>query len=114
MAMTTAVQEAMWLRKVLRSMGYQTTEPTTIHEDNQSCIAMTSSARVTNRNKHIDVRCFYVRERVEDGSINIEFIGTDKMAADFLTKAVSAAIIQRHSATVGLSNISHSNIEEEG
>jgi hypothetical protein len=114
MAMTTAVQEAMWLRKVLRSMGYQTTGPTTIHEDNQSCIAMTSSPRVTNRNKHIDVRCFYVRERVEDGSINIEFSGTDKMAADFLTKAVSAAIIQRHSATVGLSNVSHSNIEEEG
>jgi len=40
------------------------------------------------RTKHIDVKNFFVREKVIDGSIDIRQISTEDQVADIMTKPV--------------------------
>ena len=62
MAMTTAVQEAMWLRKVLRSMGYQTTNLPLLMRTTKAA----DDIKRTSHQQEQAYRCkyFYVREQV--------------------------------------------------
>lgn len=56
--------------------------------DNQSAISLAESDGYRQRTKHIDIRHHYLREKVENGSVVIDYIPTNEMAADNLTKAV--------------------------
>jgi hypothetical protein len=40
-----------------------------MHEDNQSCIALSNNIMTTGRSKHMDVRYHLCREKVESGDI---------------------------------------------
>jgi hypothetical protein len=87
MALTQATKEAIWLRRLLLELGFPQ-QITTIFEDNQSTIALAKNPVHHQRTKHIDVRHHFVREQVEIGSIQLEYIPTTDMIADALTKAL--------------------------
>jgi hypothetical protein len=63
----------------------------TVHEDNQSCIAMAESLKFTPRTKHIAIKFHHFRTKVKttynpNGCIVIKYIPTEKQKADILTK----------------------------
>lgn len=87
-AMAAAVQEAIYLRSVMKDFGYPVKEPTQIGEDNQSCIKMCHNPVMHKRSKHIDTKLHFIRERVENGEVGIHYIPTDDMTADILTKSL--------------------------
>ena len=54
-AVNDAVHECVWFRKALCAMGFDITDPTTIFEDNQGCIAISSNQRgMSSRTKHVE------------------------------------------------------------
>ena len=55
------------------------------YTDNQSAIAIAKGTNST-KTKHIDIAYHYVRKRVLDGKVNLQYIPTDRMLADILTK----------------------------
>src|SRR5580765_2957395 len=57
--------------------------------DNQSALALAKTDRFRARSKHIDVRHHYIRDKLADVSIDLEYIPTNRMVADSHTKAVS-------------------------
>ena len=59
MALSAATQEAMWLRRLLTELKCNTESPTTIHEDNQSAMALAQNSVFHARSKHIDIRHRY-------------------------------------------------------
>jgi hypothetical protein len=59
--------------------------PSTEAEYMASCTA----AQEAKRTKHIDIAYHFVRECVANGTISVEYIPTDDMTADVLTKATS-------------------------
>nr|CCA21918.1 PREDICTED: copia proteinlike putative [Albugo laibachii Nc14] len=63
-------------------------QATTIYEDNQGCIALAKNPVFHSRTKHIDIKFHFLREKVEDGVIVLEYKPTDEMIADGLTKAL--------------------------
>ena len=85
-ALTTATQEAIWLRRLLTDVGKPLAEPVVINEDNQGAIAMAKNPVGHARTKHIDVRYHFVREGVQDGAIILKYVATDEMIVDILTK----------------------------
>lgn len=85
-ALTTATQEAIWLRRLLTDVGKPLAEPVVINEDNQGAIAMAKNPVGHARTKHIDIRYHFVREGVQDGAIILKYVATDEMIADILTK----------------------------
>lgn len=43
------------------------------------------------RTKHIDMRHHFVREKLNDGTIKVQHVGSDSQKADILTKAIPIA-----------------------
>jgi len=91
MALTAATQEAMFLKQLMHELHQGPGSPITIHEDNQSCIALSKNNMTTGRSKHMDVRYHFCREKVESGDIKVEYCATEDMLADVLTKPMPSA-----------------------
>ncbi len=88
MAITEAAKEAIWLRQLLQDFGIPTSSPMVIREDNQGCIALTKNSVFHARTKHIDIKLHFIREKVKEGDIIVEYCSTKEMIADILTKGV--------------------------
>jgi len=89
MALTETTKEAIWLRRILSELGFTRQEPTVVYEDNQSAIALANNPVHHGRTKHIDIKYHFVRNRVESQEIRVEYVPTDEMVADALTKPLS-------------------------
>jgi transposase InsO family protein len=86
MAASEAAREAANWRTFLRELGFDMSEPTLILSDNQGSIALAKNPEHHARSKHIDVRHHYVREQVASQAIRLQYINTEEMVADLLTK----------------------------
>ncbi|NDA63213.1 MAG: hypothetical protein EBX50_14410 [Chitinophagia bacterium] len=88
MALTQATKEAMWIKFLLTELGVFDNTAICINVDNQSCVALAKNPEFHARTKHIDIQYHFIREKVEDNSVKLEFCPTDRMVADVLTKAL--------------------------
>jgi hypothetical protein len=109
-ALSETSKEIIWMRRVLEELGYKFNQATTIYEDNQSCIVMSSENRSNNRTKHIDIRYHHVRDSVTKKIIECEYLCTEKMLADIMTKPLSGVRFKTLRDQLGFMNDS---IEEE-
>ena len=94
--LAAAVQEATFLQSILCEMGYQQMQATRIGEDNQSCIKLAYNPVMHKRSKHIDTKCHFIREKVNDNAVELVYTSTDQMAADLLTKALPQVKVEKH------------------
>jgi hypothetical protein len=83
-----AAKEAIWLRQLLSKLGLDTSSPTVLHVDNQSAIAIAKNPEFHDHTKHIDVRYHFLRQVVEDGTVELQYIPTGDQVADALTKGL--------------------------
>lgn len=104
-ALSTATQEAIWLRKLLADVGNPLEEPIVVSEDNQGDIAMAKNPVGHARTKHIDIRYHFVREGVQHGAIILKYIATGEMIADILTKPLPKCIFQKLVIELGMKTI---------
>ena len=77
-ALGSATQEAIWLRRLMTDLNIRQTKPTTIREDNQGAIAMTKNPVGHKRTKHIDIKHHFIREAVSAGTIALEYCPTTR------------------------------------
>ena len=63
-ALSTAHQEIVWLRRLLSDIGLKKDIPLTISEDNQGAMKLSRNPKFHNRTKHIDVSFHFIREQV--------------------------------------------------
>jgi ribonuclease HI len=87
MAAAAAIKEALWMRRLLSELG-QDPGTVLIKADSQSAIKLLKNPIISMRSKHIDVIYHFARERVMRKDVAFEYIRTEYMAADSLTKAV--------------------------
>ena len=86
-AAATAIKEGLWLRKLFQDLGLNL-DTINIYADSQTALKLLKNPIVSNRSKHIDVIHHFARERVARNEVTFEYISTDTMVADSLTKAV--------------------------
>jgi hypothetical protein len=73
-------------REFLIAQGYDV-GPAVVFQDNQSTMAMISNgASKSDRTRHISIRHFWTKERVDNGELKFNYVATDEMTADVLTK----------------------------
>ena len=87
-SLSLATQEVIWLRRLLKGMGFAQEHPTTIFEDNQGAIELAKNPSHHSRTKHIDIKFHHVRNAVAAKTIQLYYCPTNEMVADILTKGL--------------------------
>ena len=102
MATSQSTREAIWLRKLLRDVGFVQQDATTIMCDDQGCIALAKNPTHHSRTKHINMQHHFICEKLEGDQISLEYCRTEGMVADMLTKALAKDRHQRLAKEMGL------------
>ncbi|GAA5875049.1 hypothetical protein JCM1840_001750 [Sporobolomyces johnsonii] len=105
MGLSEAVREALWLRQVLRELGYPTPRPTLIRGDNQGSLLLASHPTSHSRTKHIAIHYHFTRELVEDGTVALQWVPTADMVADVFTKGLPKVKHMLFTARCGLRDL---------
>jgi hypothetical protein len=76
--------------------------PLTMYCDNKLIVFFLSSNKSSDGAKHIYIKYFVVKDRVQDQTVEIEHINTKQILADPLTKELPPNIFCDHVADMGL------------
>ena len=111
-SVSQVAQSVLHFRKVLRDMGVEITAPTTIYEDNKSCIAIAYKPKHHGRTKHFDIKAHFIRDHVEKKDVELVYCPTEMMVADMLTKALPPGQHRRLKQYAGMRSLSSLSIEK--
>lgn len=105
MALSSAAQEAVWLRELMTELIRKPIKSTVIYEDNQSAICVAKNPQFHGRTKHIGIKYHYIREQVSNKKVELIYCPTENMVADTLTKPLSQLRFERLRLMCGMSSI---------
>ena len=80
----------------LEAQGYPV-ENNIVYQDNQSAIRMERNGRnsCTGNSRHIHIKYFFVKDRVDNKELIIQYCPTAEMLADFFTKPLQGALFKK-------------------
>ena len=85
----------LWTRLFLEGQGY-VMGPARVYQDNQSTITLATKGRSTSaRTRHIGIRYFFVHDRMELGEVEIDYLPTEEMRADIMTKPLQGELFRK-------------------
>jgi len=84
------------MRQLLEFMGLKQTAPTTLYTDSQSAMALLDKPALTGRSKHLDVRWHKLREIQRNQDVALQYMNTNVLPPDFLTKDLDRVTFERH------------------
>jgi hypothetical protein len=88
--------QILWTRYFLEAQGYGV-EESNIYQDNQSAILLAKNGRGSSskRTRHINIRYFFVADRIASKEVHVEYCPTGEMIADFFTKPLQGTLFQK-------------------
>jgi len=89
-AATAAVNQALWLQKLLRDLHMEEEEATEISVDNQAAIAISNNPVFHGKTKHFNIKLYFIREVQKNGDVKLLYCRTEDQMADLFTKALPA------------------------
>lgn len=101
-SMVAAIQEAIWLKRLEKEIFVNSTKELILHCDNKGAIQLANNNSYSAKTKHIDIKEKFVKEKIENGQIKLEYLKTNEMPADILTKSVSGNKLKYLSFKFGL------------
>ena len=88
--LSEAIRVAVYLRALIRDVGDRVDGPTLVLCDNQSAITVAKRRDGhTNKSRHYKIRMQWVRERIAENDVFIEYVPSAMNVADILTKPLS-------------------------
>jgi hypothetical protein len=101
-ASTTGCQ-GLWLSRLLGELLNGEVRAPMILVDNKSAISLCKNPVLHDRSKHIDTRYHLIRDYVEKGELEVEYVRTEEQLADILTKALGRIRFQELRSKIGMS-----------
>ena len=104
MAASDGAKEAIWLRQLLKDIGFEQKRPTLIMIDNQSATVLTKNAEFHQKKKYIDVKYHFIRCHVTEGSIKPIYVSTSEQLDDVFTKPLPPRKFKKNISSFGMFN----------
>jgi hypothetical protein len=91
-----AMPNIIWTQHFLKAQGMEIAD-NLIYQDNQSAILLERNGRRSSgkRTRHIDIRYFFIADRIEKKEVRIEYCPTNDMLADMFTKPLQGGLFRR-------------------
>ena len=89
------VQDLLFEKGVLESIGLQIELPMILSVDNRDVVDLVNNWSVTGWTHHITVQTFFT-ELKEQGIIKVKWIATGENSADLFTKDLQGPLFERH------------------
>jgi hypothetical protein len=80
---------------VIEDLGY-VSQPIILHQDNTSTIHLAENGKSnSDRTKHINIRYFFIYDKIMNGEVKVTHTSTDNMIADILTKPLHGELFHK-------------------
>ena len=91
----------IWVMEFLRAQGYPI-HTSKFAQDNESAIRLERNGRASagQKSRHINIRYFWITDRLRTDSILLEHCPTESMLADFLTKPLQGNLFRKFRAVL--------------
>lgn len=97
-AVSDYISNVIHAKDLLQEIGYDV-GPAILKQDNKSTIKLIERGRpASERTRHIAIRFFFIKDRVDNKEISIHYCPTDDITADVLTKPLVGAKFYKHRA----------------
>jgi hypothetical protein len=85
-----------WTCYFLESQGYGVFD-NILYQDNQSAILLEKNGKASSskRTKHINIRYFFVTNRIANNELSVEWCPTGQMIADYMTKPLQGTLFKQ-------------------
>lgn len=99
-ALSDELSQVIWTRNFLIQQGYNM-EEALVFQDNVSTIALALKGRSTNNKmRHIAIRYYFVKDRIESGEVKVVYLCTEDMVADYFTKPLQGELFKKFRAII--------------
>jgi hypothetical protein len=87
-----AMAQIIWTRYFFEAQGYSIKD-SIVYQDNQSAILLEKNGRASSNKRtcHINIRYFFITERIANNEMSVQYCPTKEMTADFFTKPLQGA-----------------------
>ena len=91
----------IWAMNFMEAQGVSF-KMSSVTQDNKSAIKLATNRRVSARHKsqHINIRHFWITDRLKAEGITIHYCPTEQMLADFLTKPLQGSLFRKFRAVL--------------
>lgn len=89
MSLSSAIQEAKFLFQLLKDFLVESSNSVSLYCDNQGAIALAKNPVQHQRSKRINIRYHFIRQEIQNGSVNVMYVTSNENVADIFTKALS-------------------------
>ena len=103
--MATTVAEIVWLKGLFSELGMEIKVPVKVFCDNKVAIQIAAHPIFRERTKHFDIDCHFVREKILEGLIQTQHLGTRDQQADILTKGLCKPQHEEMINKLGMKNV---------
>jgi hypothetical protein len=89
------LSQTLWTQYFLQAQGYYVTE-NDYYQDNMSAMLLETNGRASagQRSRHINIRYFFIKDRIAKGDINLVHCPTTRMIADYFTKPLQGPLFR--------------------
>lgn len=82
------------MKKTLKDIQVDISDPIPIQCDNSSTINISKNLVMHSRTKHIAIKYYFLREKVEGHEVTMEYVPTSEQVADIFTKPLPIRIFE--------------------
>ena len=106
LALTEAGKEAIWIMKLAKELEMTRKCPLVLLGDNTGANSLAHNPKYHGRTKHWNIRLKWLRERVENGDFQVEYVPTEEQLADILTKPLARQRFEHLRTKLGVKKVS--------
>ena len=88
MALTDCLKHVQWTISLLQQLSFDVDLPIDIFYDSEGAHAIASNNVSHKQTKHIDIKYHYIREKITDGTVNINEVSSKSNLVDVFTKSL--------------------------
>jgi hypothetical protein len=92
-ALSQGVSEMLWVKYLLSELKLLRKRPLRVWCDNQSAISIANNPVQHDRTKHVEIDCFFIKEKLDAGIISLTHVSSGQQIIDCLTKGLGTKAV---------------------